>query len=81
MAKALLVEKVVIDSIDGNRADGKIRIRWIDCKRKGSSGLIGIRNWREQSRVRNGWKRKFKGSHCSTIGDRDILLFCSFGLP
>ncbi|KAG8236467.1 hypothetical protein J437_LFUL015473 [Ladona fulva] len=58
MPKTRVAKKVFLESMGGKRPVGKPRARWEDNVSKDTRDLLGIRNWREQSRDRDGWRQK-----------------------
>ncbi|KAG8238981.1 hypothetical protein J437_LFUL005038 [Ladona fulva] len=58
MPKTRVAKKVFLESMGGKRPVGKPRARWEDNVSKDTRDLLGIRNWRQQSRDRDGWRQK-----------------------
>ncbi|KAG8232804.1 hypothetical protein J437_LFUL007958 [Ladona fulva] len=58
MPETRVAKKVFLESMGGKRPVGKPRARWEDNVSKDTRDLLGIRNWREQSRDRDGWRQK-----------------------
>ncbi|KAG8239415.1 hypothetical protein J437_LFUL012751 [Ladona fulva] len=58
MPETRVARKVFLESVGGKRPVGKPRARWEDNVSKDTRDLLGIRNWREQSRDQDEWRRK-----------------------